>query len=266
MMASWERGRPARTKPGTALDHLPHLDQPGTAPWVSFGLTAAVPADRVAACSIALKLSGGQRERMRAGRPRSQGNHCPLEGESQKVQTANILYIINRKHGLHIDRVSAEEDKPMPWKETCTMDQRMLFIVDYLSGGYTKKGLCRHYGISRPTGDKWIDRYRIHGPEGLDDLSRRPGCHPDTTAPEIVERIIETKLAHQSFGPKQVMDRLRALEPTRSGRLIARPGRSSSETIWCGKDASVGAFPRSRGPWSTATLRHRAGAPTSRAT
>ena len=101
----------------------------------------------------------------------------------------------------------------MPWKETCTMDQRMLFIVDYLSGGYTKKGLCRHYGISRPTGDKWIDRYRIHGPEGLDDLSRRPGCHPDTTAPEIVERIIETKLAHQSFGPKKVMDRLRALEP-----------------------------------------------------
>ena len=67
-----------------SLDHLPHLDQPGTAPWVSFGLAAAVPADRVAACSIALKLSGGQRERMRAGRPRSQGNHSPLEGESQK--------------------------------------------------------------------------------------------------------------------------------------------------------------------------------------
>ena len=52
--------------------HLPHLDQPGTAPWLSFGLADAVPADRVAACSIALKLSGGQRNRMRAGRPRSQ--------------------------------------------------------------------------------------------------------------------------------------------------------------------------------------------------
>ena len=138
----------------------------------------------------------------------------------------------------------------MPWKETCTMDQRMLFIVDYLSGRYTKKGLCSHYGISRPTGDKLIDRYRIHGShQGLDDLSRRPGCHPDTTAPEIVERIIETKLAHQSFGPKKVMDRLRALEPDEVWRLIARPGRSSSETIWCGKDASVGAFPR---------IRHRA--------
>ena len=67
-----------------SLAHLPHLDQPGTAPWLSFGLAAAVPAHRVAACGIALKLSGVQRDRMRAGRPRSQGNHSPLEGESQK--------------------------------------------------------------------------------------------------------------------------------------------------------------------------------------
>ena len=81
-----------------SLGHLPHLDQPGTAPCLSFGLADAVPADRVAACSIALKLSGNQRDRvragrprsqvirdrMRAGRPRSQGNHSPLEGESQK--------------------------------------------------------------------------------------------------------------------------------------------------------------------------------------
>ena len=67
-----------------SLAHLPHLDQPGTAPWLSFGLADGVLAHRVAACSIALKLSGGQRDRMRAGRPRSQGNHSPLEGESQK--------------------------------------------------------------------------------------------------------------------------------------------------------------------------------------
>ena len=67
-----------------SLYHLPHLDRPGTTPWFSFGLTDAVPADGVAACSTALKLSSGQRDRMRAGRPRSQGNHSPLEGESQK--------------------------------------------------------------------------------------------------------------------------------------------------------------------------------------
>ena len=55
-----------------SLGHLPHLDQPATAPWLSFGLADGVPADRVAACSIALKLSAGQRDSMRAGRPRSQ--------------------------------------------------------------------------------------------------------------------------------------------------------------------------------------------------
>ena len=63
-----------------SLGNLPHLDQPGTAPWLSFGLAAAVPADRMAACSIALKLSGGQRDRMRAGRPRSQAITPPLRG------------------------------------------------------------------------------------------------------------------------------------------------------------------------------------------
>ena len=60
-------------KSSRSFGHLPHLDQPGTAPWVSFDLADAVPADRVAACSIALKLSAVQRDRMRAGRPRSQG-------------------------------------------------------------------------------------------------------------------------------------------------------------------------------------------------
>ena len=95
---SWDDGFPGAraSRPHQAwhsLGHLPHLDQPGTAPWLSYGLAAAVPADRVAACSIALKLSAGQRDSMRAGRPRSQ------------VQTGNILYTINREHGLHLSTI-----------------------------------------------------------------------------------------------------------------------------------------------------------------
>ena len=34
--------------------------------------------------------------------------------------------------------------------------------------------LCREYGISRPTGYRWINRYNETGPEGLVDRSRRP--------------------------------------------------------------------------------------------
>ena len=40
----------------------------------------AVPAGRVAACSIALKLSGSQRDSMRAGRPRSRARPFPPTG------------------------------------------------------------------------------------------------------------------------------------------------------------------------------------------
>ena len=138
----------------------------------------------------------------------------------------------------------------MPWKETCTMDQRIEFIAAYLSGCYTKRGLCMHYGISRPTGDKWIERYHSRGPEGLRDLSRRPHRHPYTTAPEIAERIVQMKLVHLSFGPKKVMDRLRALEPKQP---------------WPA-DSTAAASRRTRAPWSPAAPRHRVGAPTSRAT
>ena len=118
----------------------------------------------------------------------------------------------------------------MPWKETCPMDQRIQFIADYLAGTYTKKDLCMLYGISRPTGDKWIARYHNHGPEGLHDRSRRPHHHPDTTAPEVAARIVQTKLAHPTFGPKKVMDRLRAVQPNtplarrRPPRILKRNG------------------------------------------
>ena len=93
---SWDDGflgaRASRPhKAWHSLGHLPHLDQPGMAPWLSFGLADPVPAHRVAACSIALKLSGGQRDRMRAGRPRSQampsrrcGGGCPAGGFSER--------------------------------------------------------------------------------------------------------------------------------------------------------------------------------------
>ena len=71
---SWDEGFPGAraSRPHQAwhsLGHLPHLDQPGTAPWLSFGLAHAVPAHRVAACSIARKLSAGQRNKYAGGTP-----------------------------------------------------------------------------------------------------------------------------------------------------------------------------------------------------
>lgn len=103
----------------------------------------------------------------------------------------------------------------MPWKETCAMEQRIQFTTDWLSGDYTKHALCDAYGISRPTGDKWIQRYEAVGLEGLAEQSRAPRSHPNRVPEALRAMIVEMKLAHQSFGPKKVMDRLRELHPQR---------------------------------------------------
>ena len=55
----------------------------------------------------------------------------------------------------------------MPWKETCAVEERMKFVMDYISGDYSKAALCRSYGISRPTADKWLSRYAQAGVAGL---------------------------------------------------------------------------------------------------
>ena len=101
----------------------------------------------------------------------------------------------------------------MPWKEIKIMDQREYFVGDYLTGDYPKGALCKLYGISRPTGDKWLARYHAQGVVGLADMARRPHTQPHQTPEAVVEAILAMKHRHPSFGPKKIRDRLRAVVP-----------------------------------------------------
>ena len=101
----------------------------------------------------------------------------------------------------------------MPWKQTSVMNERVQFISDWLEECYTMTELCEHYGISRKTGYKWVARYEQYGVQALEDLSRRPHGHPKQIKPELRQRIIQTKLSHQHWGPKKVMDYLRRQDP-----------------------------------------------------
>lgn len=119
----------------------------------------------------------------------------------------------------------------MPWKETNAMDQRVQFMADWLSGQYSKTDLCEVYGISRPTGDKWIARYRQSGVEGLKELSRAARHHPNAIDATLCERIVRYKLRHLSFGPKKVIDGLRREAPgvawpvdSTAGEILKRAG------------------------------------------
>src|SRR4051812_39637389 len=103
----------------------------------------------------------------------------------------------------------------MPWKETCAMEERKRFVLDWFSGSYTKTQLCEAYGISRPSGDKWIARALAEGVDGLAERSRAAHSHPNATAQELVDMIVSTKLARQHLGPKKIVDLLRAQHPKR---------------------------------------------------
>ncbi len=66
----------------------------------------------------------------------------------------------------------------MPWSQLSPMDQKTQFIADYLRRSLSVTELCEHYGISRKTGYKWIERYERGGPAGLAERSRRPHVCP----------------------------------------------------------------------------------------
>jgi transposase-like protein len=44
----------------------------------------------------------------------------------------------------------------MPWNRESPMNQRVKLIGDGMSGAYSESELARHYGVSRPTLDKWL--------------------------------------------------------------------------------------------------------------
>jgi putative transposase len=119
----------------------------------------------------------------------------------------------------------------MPWKETCAMDQKMQMIGDYLSGEYTITQLSKIYEVSRKTIYKWIRRYDLEGPLGLEERSRAPRGHPNAVPLEIARKIVATKLRHLKWGPKKVIAWLEGHWPrggwpaaSTAGNILRREG------------------------------------------
>jgi len=102
----------------------------------------------------------------------------------------------------------------MPWKETCAMQQRQAFIEAWLSREFSKSELCRRFGISRPTGDKWIERFCVEGSQGLVERSRAPHNRVNQTATRLVETILSTKHRYPSWGAVPIRDKLERDHPS----------------------------------------------------
>lgn len=90
--------------------------------------------------------------------------------------------------------------------------------------------LCREYGVSRKTVNKFKARFARLGLAGLEDQSRAPKVIPHKTPPEVEELIIAERKQHPTWGPKklkQVLERqLQRAFPSAAaiGSVLARNG------------------------------------------
>ena len=83
------------------------------------------------------------------------------------------------------------------------MDLRNELVRRHLDGE-RMTDLCREYGISRKTGNKYKERFLRLGASGLTDQSRAPHSIPHKTAAELVEMIVAERGHHPSWGPKKL--------------------------------------------------------------
>ena len=113
----------------------------------------------------------------------------------------------------------------MPWKETSIMSARMKFVMR-LKAGERMTELCEEFGISRPTGYKFLKRYDDYGADGLFDHSRKPKRLARSTSKKIEALILETKQTYPTWGAAKILEILR-----RSDVAVDLPVRSTVHEI-----------------------------------
>src|SRR5215831_7766374 len=107
----------------------------------------------------------------------------------------------------------------MPWKEMSPMNERVRFVAA-LQSGLGMGEACRSYGVSRKTGYKWLERYKLEGPSGLVERSRAPHQMPWAIDEEMAALLVETRCQHPSWGPRKL---LALLERRHRGRDFPAP-------------------------------------------
>jgi transposase InsO family protein len=92
----------------------------------------------------------------------------------------------------------------MPWRPVEVREQRVEFVVRALRGAEPLSRLCQEFGISRPTGYLWLQRYRAGGVEAVAERSRRPLHSPTQTAPELESRILALRKVYPDWGARKL--------------------------------------------------------------
>ena len=104
------------------------------------------------------------------------------------------------------------DDEGMPWTHHLCQ-QRLRFITAAQTKTESFTALCRRFGISRPTGYKWLDRYHQEGCAGLTDRSRRPRAAPTKLLLKWRARVLACRRQFRTWGSQKVRAFLRQTHP-----------------------------------------------------
>lgn len=92
----------------------------------------------------------------------------------------------------------------MPWNPCDTMKLKRDFVELANRQDANMRDVCRRFGISPPTGYKWLSRYREQGMEGLEERSRIPWASPGKTARTLEAQILKVRENHPAWGGRKI--------------------------------------------------------------
>jgi transposase InsO family protein len=84
------------------------------------------------------------------------------------------------------------------------MSPKKEFVVLAMQEGSNFSELCRRYGVSRPTGYKWLGRFVRQGEDGLMEKSRRPHSSPWKVDAAIEKLILEMRDERPTWGARKI--------------------------------------------------------------
>jgi transposase InsO family protein len=83
-------------------------------------------------------------------------------------------------------------------------EQRVEFVVRALRGSEPLSRLCVEFGISRPTGYCWLQRYREGGVAAIEERSRRPHESPTRTGAELETEVVVLRKKYPDWGARKL--------------------------------------------------------------
>jgi transposase InsO family protein len=115
------------------------------------------------------------------------------------------------------------------------MDLRLEFCELAGRDGANVRQLCRRFNISAKTAYKWLDRFREHGPSGLEEQPRRPLRSPGRCALALEQAVLAVRAEHPAWGGRKI----RAVLETQG---LSSPAASTITAILRRHGCETGAF------------------------